>query len=245
MKLLGKDITANKVMALVQEKLAARGLTTSANDDWKKDAVEPRVDPLSFNLHALEENSDATKGLPLETHRDGLAGRVVMLAKSAFRRVGQIFINETLGRQTVFNGHVRDSYAQLSAEVQRLRARVAELEGRKQPAQPDVQGIAKDVAQGAPGGAISGAPVREAPKKKVKADTSAPPVIKSKDVKSLTKAPVSSKKPKAAPANVLEPAVAMNDAAGPVSKKPLAPVKLQETHVPSPRPVPRTTRRGK
>lgn len=243
MKLLGKDITASKVMSLVQEKLAARGLTTASNDDWKKDAVEPRIDPLSFNLHALEENSDATKGLPLETHRDGLAGRVVTLAKSAFRRVGQIFINETLGRQTVFNGHVRDSYAQLSAEVQRLRARVAELEGRKAPVQPDVNTLAKEVAQGAPGGPISGAPVRDEPKKKKVA--TAKPVIPSKDLKAILKTPVASKKPKAPATNVLEPAVAMNDAAGAVSKKHLAPVKLQETHVPSPRPAPRNTRRGK
>lgn len=244
MKLLGKDITASKVMSLVQEKLAARGLMTASNDDWKKDAVEPRVDPLSFNLHALEENSDATKGLPLETHRDGLAGRVVTIAKSAFRRVGQIFINETLGRQTVFNGHVRDSYAQLSAEVQRLRARVAELEGRKQPAQPDVQGIAKDVAQGAPGGAISGAPVREEPRKK-KPQQNVKPVIPSKDLKAILKTPAISKKPKAPASKVLEPAVAMNDAVGAVSKKQTAPVKLAETQVPPPRPVPRNTRRGK
>lgn len=244
MKLLGKDITASKVMSLVQEKLAARGLTTASNDDWKTDAVEPRVDPLSFNLHALEENSDATKGLPLETHRDGLTGRVVMLAKTAFRRVGQIFINEALGRQTVFNGHVRDSYAQLSAEVQRLRARVAELEGRKQPVQPDVQAIARDVAEGAPGGAISGAPVREEPKKK-KSTTPAKPVIPSKDVKALLKTPLTSKKPKAPASKVLEPAVAINESVGAVSKKPTAPVKLAETQVLPPRPVPRTTRRGK
>lgn len=239
MKLLGKDITASKVMALVQEKLAARGLAPASNDDWKKDIVEPRVDPLSFNLHALEENSDATKGLPLETHRDGIAGRVVTLAKTAFRRVGQIFINETLGRQTVFNGHVRDSYAQLSAEVQRLRARVAELEGRKPAAAPDVknevQTLAQDVAQGAPS-----APVRKAaPKKNVK------PVIPSKDVKSLSKTPVTSKKAKAPAEKVLEPAAAMNDSAGAVSKKHLTAVKLEETHVPSPRPPPRNTRRGK
>ena len=128
MKLLGKDITPSKVMAFVGERLQARGLATPADSDLGVEGVEPRIDPLTFNLHALEENADATRALPLETHRDGLAGRAVVLAKRIFRSAGQLFINETLGRQRVFNGHVRDSYAQLSAEVIRLRQRVAELE---------------------------------------------------------------------------------------------------------------------
>ena len=128
MKLLGRDITASKVMAFVGERLAARGLSTPVDDALGSDGVEARVDPLTFNLQALESNADVTVGLPLETHRDGLAGRVVVLAKRLFRSTGQVFINETLGRQRVFNSHVRDSYAQLAAEVIRLRQRVSELE---------------------------------------------------------------------------------------------------------------------
>jgi hypothetical protein len=58
---------------------------------------------------------------------------VVLLAKWAFRKTCQVLINETLARQRVFNGHVRDAYAQLSAEVIRLRERVEELEERKEP----------------------------------------------------------------------------------------------------------------
>lgn len=152
MKLLGKDISPAKVMALVTERLAARGLTTQ-DTEFHEAGVEPRVEPLSFNLHALEENADATRGLPLETHRDGLGGRAVVMAKRVFRQVGQIFINEALGRQTVFNGHVRDSYAQLSAEVVRLRARIAELERKPAPATSDavmrenVEALAESVAQ--------------------------------------------------------------------------------------------------
>lgn len=137
MKLLGKDITPRKVMAFVEERLAARGLAPPAEDQLGESGVEPRVDPLSFNLQALEANADATQGLPLETHRDGLAGRAVVLAKRVFRGLGQVFINEALGRQRVFNGHVRDSYAQLSAEVMLLRKRVAELEGQAAPAKPE------------------------------------------------------------------------------------------------------------
>lgn len=152
MKLLGKDISPAKVMALVTERLAARGLTTQ-DTEFHEAGVEPRVEPLSFNLHALEENADATRGLPLETHRDGLGGRAVVMAKRVFRQVGQIFINEALGRQTVFNGHVRDSYAQLSAEVVRLRARIAELERKPAAATADtamrehVEALAESVAQ--------------------------------------------------------------------------------------------------
>lgn len=136
MRLLGRDITPEKVMAYVGEQLRARGLVPSADTELTREGVEPRVDPLSFNLDALSEHADPTRALPLETHRDGLSGRAVVLAKSLFRRFGQVFINEALARQRVFNGHVRDSYAQLSAEVLRLRARVQELEGER--AQKDV-----------------------------------------------------------------------------------------------------------
>jgi hypothetical protein len=46
-----------------------------------------------------------------------------------------VFINEALAHQRIFNGHVRESYAQLSAEVLRLRRRVEELEAAATPAQ--------------------------------------------------------------------------------------------------------------
>jgi hypothetical protein len=139
MKLMGRDITADKLMAYVGERLRARGLAGPSEDGAMAEGVEARVDPLSFNLDALSEHADATKGLPVETHRPGLSGRAVRLAKVAFRRVGQVFINEALARQVVFNGHVRDSYAQLSAEVLRLRARLAELETRQAPPPPPAE----------------------------------------------------------------------------------------------------------
>ena len=69
MKLMGKDITPAKVMAFVGERLAARGLSTPEELELRADGVEARVDPLTFNLQALESNADATQGLPLETHR--------------------------------------------------------------------------------------------------------------------------------------------------------------------------------
>lgn len=128
MKLMGRDITPAKVMAYVNDRLAERGLGPAGDDALDAPGVEPRVDPLSFNLQAMEENAEASRPLPVETHRGGLSGRAVVVAKRVFRAVGQVFINEALGRQQVFNGHVRDSYAQLSAEVMRLRKRVEELE---------------------------------------------------------------------------------------------------------------------
>ncbi len=95
-----------------------------------EEGVEPRVDPLSFNLRAMEEHADPTQPLPLHTHRGG-AGQLVLVAKWAFRKTCQVLINETLGRQRVFNGHVRESYAQLSAEVLRLRRELEELKAQQ------------------------------------------------------------------------------------------------------------------
>ncbi|AKQ64665.1 Glutamate synthase [NADPH] large chain [Myxococcus hansupus] len=126
MKLLGRDIPARELIARIEERLRTRGLPTSEEVDVPPEGVEPRVEPLTFNLHALEENADATRALPLHTHRGGV-GQAVLLAKWAFRKSCQVFINETLGRQRVFNGHVRDAYAQLSAEVIRLRREVETL----------------------------------------------------------------------------------------------------------------------
>ncbi len=128
MRLLGKDISAQQLLEKISQRLTERGLDAVSGGPPPVDGVEPRIDPLAFNLEALAEHADPTRPLPLETHRGGLGGRAVVLAKWAFRRSCQIFINEALGRQQVFNGHARDSYAQLSAEVRRLRSRLEALE---------------------------------------------------------------------------------------------------------------------
>lgn len=128
MRLLGKDISGAALLERIEERLLARGLAFEPAP-IRMDGVEPRVDPLSFNLAALEEHADSTRPLPLETHRAG-AGRLVLYAKWAFRKTCQVFINEALARQRLFNGHVRDSYAQLSAEVIRLRKEVDALKRR-------------------------------------------------------------------------------------------------------------------
>lgn len=130
MKLLGRDIPARELIARIEERLRTRGLPTSEPVEVPPEGVEPRVEPLTFNLHALEEHADATRALPLHTHRGGV-GQLVVVAKWAFRKSCQVFINEALGRQRVFNGHVRDSYAQLSAEVLRLRREVEQLRARQ------------------------------------------------------------------------------------------------------------------
>lgn len=132
MKLLGRDIPARELIARIEERLRVRGLPTSEAAEVPEEGVEPRVDPLSFNLQALEEHTDPTRPMPLHTHRGGV-GQLVVVAKWAFRTTCQVLINETLARQRVFNGHVRDSYAQLSAEVLRLRREVEELKAAKAP----------------------------------------------------------------------------------------------------------------
>lgn len=126
MKLLGRDISTAKVLAHVEARLKARGLADQGPSPIDLSGVEARVDPAAFYLEALAEHADATRGLPLDTHRTGL-GRAVLLAKWGFRRTCQVFINEALSRQRLFNGHVRDAYAQLSADVLALKTEVEAL----------------------------------------------------------------------------------------------------------------------
>ncbi|MCI0570586.1 MAG: hypothetical protein L0Y66_07535 [Myxococcaceae bacterium] len=143
MKLLGRDIPARELLERIEERLRQRGLTRDESRAEVEEGVEAPVDPWRFTLRALEENADATRGLPLETHRGGV-GQLVLVAKWAFRKTCQVFINEALARQRTFNGHVRDGYAHLSAEVQRLQQEVEQLRAaqtaaREQPPSPAAQ----------------------------------------------------------------------------------------------------------
>jgi len=128
MKLLGRDIDAATLLRLARERLEARGIHEDAPP--LDEEPEQVLEPLSFLARSLEADADPTVGLPIISHRTGL-GRGVVLAKVIFRRACQPFINEVLGRQRLFNGHVRDISAQLAAEVIRLRARVEALEAEK------------------------------------------------------------------------------------------------------------------
>jgi len=128
MKLLGRDIDATALLRAARERLEARGIREDALA--VDEEPEPVLEPLSFLVQALEVNEDPTVGMPIATHRTGL-GRSVVAAKWLFRKTCQLFINEALGRQRVFNAHVRDVSAQLAAEVIRLRARVEVLEAEK------------------------------------------------------------------------------------------------------------------
>lgn len=143
MKLLGQDISGVALLERIEDRLRARGLLPSPSRPSPPESVEPRVDPLSFNLNALEEHADCTRGLPLHSHRAGLSRAVVWL-KWAFRQGGQVFINEALSRQRLFNGHVRDSYAQLSAEVLRLRQEVEALKAQAAPKTPETTGVSRN-----------------------------------------------------------------------------------------------------
>jgi hypothetical protein len=132
MKLIGRDIDGRALLQRARDRLRARGIDDrdAPGEDF---GPEPVVEPLSFLVQSLEENEDPTVGLPIRTHRTGL-GQAVPLAKWVFRRTCQVFINEALGRQRVFNAQVRDMTAQLAAEVIQLRQRVEALESERRRA---------------------------------------------------------------------------------------------------------------
>lgn len=132
MKLLGREISGAALLDELEARLRARGLTAPApGKTAEAEGVAPPVDPLRFNLRALEEHADPARPLPLHTHRGGLTGRLVLLSKGLARRGGRWLLASALERQRVFNGHVRDGYAQLAAEVIRLTAEVDALKARR------------------------------------------------------------------------------------------------------------------
>jgi hypothetical protein len=130
MRVFGKDVTPEKVLGHVKERLLARGLLPPSESVARGVTNEAPVNPFAFIVEVLAENIDVTQPLPLETHRAGLSGALVLSAKRLFRKTGQLFINEALARQVKLNGHLLDGYALLSAEVERLRALVGVLEAR-------------------------------------------------------------------------------------------------------------------
>ena len=140
MKLIGRDIDPRELLRAARARLEARGLRDHGAPP-AEDGLEPPVDPLSFGVQSLEQNEDPTLPLPVDESGPGL-GRGVAMARRLFRRTAQVFIDEALGRQRVFNGRVRDLTAQLAAEVLRLRARVEALESprTKRPALPGSTG---------------------------------------------------------------------------------------------------------
>ncbi|MDQ3263584.1 MAG: hypothetical protein M3Y59_07995 [Myxococcota bacterium] len=128
MKLLGRDISGRELLEELEARLRARGLMPPARaEEPRPEGVEPRVDPLTFNVGALDAHVDPSRPMPLQTHRGGLSGKLLLLTKQVLQQGGQILLKEALGRQRTFNGHVRDSYAQLSAEVLLLRSQVEAL----------------------------------------------------------------------------------------------------------------------
>lgn len=137
MRLLGRDIRGNELLELLEDRLRARGLLPSPEEPPLpgEAGAETPLDPLSFNLGALEEHADPTRPLPLAPPH-GLVGQVGTLARWALRKALQPLVTETLSRQRVFNGHVRDSYAQLSAEVLRLRREIETLKAAGAPPPP-------------------------------------------------------------------------------------------------------------
>ncbi len=135
MKLLGKDIDAAKLVSAIEERLSARGLSSepTSQTSSEPEGGEPVVHPLTFNLRALESYADPLGPVPVVTHRAGLAGFAVVGAKWLIRRTFGFVLREALAIQRIFNGHVRDSYAQLSAEVARLQRELHSQSRAKAP----------------------------------------------------------------------------------------------------------------
>lgn len=127
MKLLGRDVDMRALLDRVQGQLRARGLLERGDPVERAAEQDPlAVEPLSFNLAALERTAEPVG----DTSGRGLLERAV-------RTLARPLLARAFETQRLFNGHVRDSYAQLSAEVIRLRAEVAELRsGRPGPKRP-------------------------------------------------------------------------------------------------------------
>ena len=144
MKLIGRDIDPRELLRAARARLEARGLrdpgaqpAPGRSGAGGGAAVLRRPEPgAERGPHRAASRS---------SRRNRGSGRGVAMARRLFRRTAQVFIDEALGRQRVFNGRVRDLSAQLAAEVLRLRARVEALESErtKRPALPGRDGQAR------------------------------------------------------------------------------------------------------
>jgi hypothetical protein len=121
MKLLGRDIDAGALLRAARERLEARGIRDEALSVEAE--PEPVLEPLSYLVHALEEDEDPTVPIPAAER-----ATPVSLVRRVFRLACQSLIDEVLERQRRFNARVREADAQLSAEVIQLRARLEALE---------------------------------------------------------------------------------------------------------------------
>lgn len=127
MKLLGKEISKD---AWVQGLLSALSQTAkpdSSDGPIRLDSAQARIDPVAFNLEAMTEHADSARALQFDAGV-GAVDQLMLLLKRSFRAASQIFIDEMLARQILFNGHVRDAYAQLSADMSRFDERLKSLE---------------------------------------------------------------------------------------------------------------------
>jgi hypothetical protein len=128
MKLLSNDVRVEVLRRLGQEKVSKSVGPLPQSRSIHRD--ESIVDNAKLNVELMSEDADCTQGVPIETHRAGISGVAVQLAKRVFRKSCQVFINEALARQRRFNGQATDAYAQLSAEVEQLKAQLKRAEGQ-------------------------------------------------------------------------------------------------------------------
>ncbi|QDE91373.1 hypothetical protein BHS06_21645 [Myxococcus xanthus] len=85
-------------------------------------ARPPTPAPWPALLQEARGKMDSRYAEPATSHRGGLTGTALVLAKRAFRRTFQPFINEVLRKQVEFNESILDALATLH-DVQREQAR--------------------------------------------------------------------------------------------------------------------------
>ncbi len=130
MQLWGKDISGKALLGRIEERLQLRGLSSwrGAGDDAL--GFDEPVHPLTFHLSALETHADPTQPLPLSPPA-GWLGRARAQGRRLLVHVGRGLVDEVFSRQRLFNGHVRDAYAQLSSEVLQLKEELERLKAER------------------------------------------------------------------------------------------------------------------
>lgn len=123
MKLFSLDFPADELLARVRERLKLRGIEFEPPSSTVVEPAPRIASATTYHVEALIEHADSLKFRPpaLLTTRGARFGQ--RLLHAALRPLA----NSLLAPQQTFNHHVRDAYAHLAADVERLERRLAAL----------------------------------------------------------------------------------------------------------------------
>lgn len=114
LQVANSDIDSERLIREIESELKRKiesGEISTAEVERVKNAqltiTEDAGGEMPHSLAYLMANKETYRGLPGRTHR-GLIGRLAILAKKTFRRIFQVFINETLDPQVMFNDYLVD-----------------------------------------------------------------------------------------------------------------------------------------